>query len=894
MMQDARILIVEDESIIANSLQGRLHSLGCPATNTAGSGQEALQVAGKQRPDLVLMDIKLKGPLDGVETARRLLELYGIPVIYLTAYSDLSILERASETRPLGYLLKPFRTEDLRCTIQMALFRKKQASTLNDSGLRLSQATQAGRVGVWEYNLQERTLYLDDTLKQMMGYSPQDLNEGQGPWLNFLKEDDRRSIQEIARGLIQGTSKEFRYEHTINTADNSLLWVETRGSILRDAEGIPLRMIGTCNDVTERHQTEEKLRAALTRSPIPTAVASLSGDLLSCNQAMETLTGYTMDEIGNLFHWIERLNERPGYQAQLGHTLHQVYEEQITDIPEYPILRKDNTERIVTIKLAHFSGGIIAQLIDITDRKQAEQALQLAKEEAEEANASKGRLLAFLGHEIRTPLNGIVGMLELLDREDLPLRIWEKLAVIRESAQTMVRISNDVLDLSRLEAGQLNLEERTFAPRELIKGQVAAHHVRAELRGLHLSWQATEDVPQYLCGDPVRLRQILGNLLTNALKFTEQGRCNIEATLVDPGTTVAEDQVMLRFTVRDTGIGMTRKQQQSVFHSFVQGSQSGSGTQEGIGLGLAICKQLVEQMQGRIWVESNPGAGSTFHCELPFTVAAAPEDQSAQIPVSHNQPQTALSVLLAEDNEVNQVVLESFLQFNNHRLTIVSRGRRVLPLLREHKFDLVLMDIDMPDVDGVTLTGHIRQDESGCFDPHIPIIAITAHNSAEDRNTFLAAGMDDFLAKPVSFHELNTVLARFMPLDPACMHTGEDEAPFRPGRLQVLEQACTLMRLRGDEELLHYLYDKYRTGIPDKLLSLQDAFAAPDSKQAMRIAHSIKGISLTIGALQVADCAAHMERLLRKNKSVQAEELMPDLERGIMEVLHLLQRRWPK
>jgi two-component system sensor histidine kinase/response regulator len=513
--------------------------------------------------------------------------------------------------------------------------------------------------------------------------------------------------------------------------------------------------------------SEERFRTLCGTASVGVFETDANSHCTYANPALLEICGLTLDEIlGDGWRRVVHPDDASAAEKDGSGTSPQ---EEPGRLMRY--LRPDGQTRWVQVSLRSVSSStgtpplFVGTVLDITEQKRAEHEWIRAREAAESANRSKSAFLANVSHEIRTPMNGVIGMAEIALATELDSEQRDCLETIQSSAKSLLSIINQVLDFSNIEAGKMELENIEFDLEELLRRSLQPLTLEARDRNLELVCEIAPTVPQQVVGDPVRLRQIVTNLTANALKFTHQGKVVVRVAMDHRKA----NEIGLRFTVSDTGIGIPPEKLHTIFDPFEQADSSITRSYGGTGLGLSICSRLIALMGGQISVESELGKGSNFAFTVRLGLAknkvspgATPHMPRPDRAQANSQYSEHTRILFAEDNLVNQKIMASLLKKLGYDVTIVNNGSEALDLLHQQSFDLCLMDVQMPVMDGLTATGRIRQTEDPAH--RLPIIAVTANAMTGDRERFLAAGMDDYLAKPVDTAKLRVMLERWLPV----------------------------------------------------------------------------------------------------------------------------------
>ncbi|HZQ74123.1 MAG TPA: PAS domain S-box protein [Burkholderiales bacterium] len=762
--------------------------------------------------------------------------------------------------------------------------RKKTERELAEALERQNAIFAASPHGIAVFE-ERRLVVSSPSFERVFGYAP---GEAVGLSSRALFESDEE-FERIGR-LVYDAAKRGEassYETRTVRKDGSSFWCRVTAAPLAGREAVR-GVVGLYEDVSARKAAEEALQAAYAQQEAifestTVGIAFIRERTIeNCNHRLEQIFGYGPREfVGKTTRVWYRSDEE---HHRGGNAVYEQLARGETHRREQELVRKDGslfwcrlTGRAVDAD--HPGKGSVWILEDVTDERAAADALRDAKRAAEDATKAKSMFLASMSHEIRTPMNGVLGMLEVLGLTNLDSEQRGALEVVRDSAKSLLRIIDDVLDFSKIEAGRLVIRPEATSVAAVIEGVFGVYANVASTKGLLLRRRTDAGISPALLVDPLRLRQILNNFVSNAIKFTSKGSVDIEADLVrrDP-----DGRDLVRFSVTDTGIGVSKEAQDRLFRPYTQAEQDTTRRFGGTGLGLTICRQLADLMRGRIVMQSEPGKGTTMILELSLPLADAkdlpkPGSSGASGAALVASRRTAPSVeaaekdgslvLVAEDHPTNRTLITRQLNLLGYGVMTASNGVEALEKWGAKRFGIVVTDCNMPEMDGFDLARAIRARESAGELRRTPIIACTANAFADEAQQCVAAGMDDFVAKPVELEALARVMDRWLPLAGSPRGQPPSARPETAAADDVpLDRASLAQLTGGDAAVEREILVDFRKSNDADMASLRSALAKHDTAELIQASHRLKGACRSVGATALAAVCERIERAGRQSR----------------------------
>jgi PAS domain S-box-containing protein len=794
MTDQIKILLVEDNPGDAGLINIYLKEAfpGFYVLTTASYLSDGIKHLSVNTFDVIILDLTLPDST-GLNTFTKIYQhSKDTPIIVLTGLEDESLGINAMKLGAQDFLIKgAVKGKELKRSINYSMERYKllkqlseNAKKLNDKTedlnrekIKLAEAQKLAHIGSWELNIEKKTINWSDELYRIFGLTPQEYKVTYDFFLEKVHIEDRENTKnkiDEAYDLLQP----FDIHYRIIRPDNSIRTIHAKSEILKDWDNNPIRVLGTCQDVTKKVYRDEleKLVLAATQSYNSVIIFNNKREVEWINNGFTKLTGYTFEEIVNSSTDVLRKGNTMGIEEQknifnslLKNKKSITYENENFDkncnaywviTTATPIVGSDGeVERVIAIdsditlrkkmEIELLTANEIAEN-SLKKGNKALDELMKAQKKLEESMKIKEQFLANMSHEIRTPMNAIVGFTDLILKTELTTEQKQYINAVKISGKNLLVIINDILDFSKIQSGKFVFEDIEFKLSQLISTITELMHPKAAEKNLQLSSKIDDAILDNLIGDPTRLNQILLNLVGNAIKFTKQGEVKIVVDLISD-----DDEMMeLTFSVIDTGIGIPEHKLSSVFEEFTQESNETTRKYGGTGLGLTIVKQLVELQGGNVFVESKVGQGT----KLSFTLKFKKDLQQGikNTTTENDAPLIAvenLNILLVEDNILNQLLAKKVLTDYKWNVEVAENGLIAIEKMNTNNFDIVLMDIQMPEMDGNEATRYIRKEMlfPKC---DTPIIAMTAHAIAGEAEKCFNNGMNDYISKPFEAQQL--------------------------------------------------------------------------------------------------------------------------------------------
>jgi len=915
-VQDRKtILIVEDDAFTANFTSRLIQKAGFNVIS-ANTGEAALEIASSdEKINLILMDIELGSGIDGPETARRILEKRNLPIVFTTTHSEKEYVEKVKNINRYGYVLKNSGAFVLRSSIEMALelfeanmnleknmkelreseekirnllVEKEIASNISKNSLELlNSVLNSSSDGIIVMRPVEdenckivdyKCVFSNKVANFLLGYEGNALNgEPLGALIYHINEG----------GLFNMYSKTFKtgmplyYDHSL-MFNGEKSWFQFYAVKHREY------IITVFTDVSYKKEAEKTLQEQLFLNEVildsitdPMMLINGQKRILIFNKAAEMLGAADYKRCWELRCDKECFIKKEDIDANEGQF--QILDVAISNNMAFDVKEIRMFEKIWHVHiLPVYNDTYLFYATDITVYKDMEEKLKKTAEIADSANKIKGRFLAIMSHEIRTPMNSIIGFSDLLDRTELNFEQKEMLHYIRTSGRALLDLINDILDFSKIEANKIYIEKIEFNLIDVIYEVYSISKISAINKNIELTYSIDARQNYNLLGDPSRLRQIILNLTTNAIKFTEKGRVTINSELISDTDTDS----LIKISIADSGIGIAADEQEKIFHPFVQADGTVTRKFGGTGLGLSISNELVKLMGGeKIFIESREGKGSTFYFIIKFKKCGIFSDKKtpAEDTVKTAKIDTSkrYKVLFAEDNETNIVLGLNLLQSSGFDVTVAENGKVAVEKASSDKFDIILMDVQMPVLDGLEATKQIRQ-----LKIKTPIIAMTATAMKENKLDCINAGMDSFISKPLNIDQFINEIIKFINYGKESTENQKNietsDASSEPAaEVKIIDIEKLKKNMGGKKDLIKDAISMFNEYHEKYMLEIHKAVSDRDSKKLKFSAHKLKGTALMAGAMRVANILSALEKMGEDDTLETSADLFKSVEAEI-------------
>lgn len=908
------ILLIEDNKSDAGLFQVYLREAFGNVFKlfTADYLHKGLELIASTRFDIIIIDLTLPDS-GGVETFKSVYRAAPeIPIIVLTGLEDESMgittvklgaqdflikgkLSGKTLRRSINYSIERFKL--LKSLAENAKMLEEKTADLLSEKQKLAQAQKLAHIGSWEWNIKSNNFSCSDEMLRILKLDGSGSHLTYEGFLDFIhKEDKQYVIGEIKKAIKRG--RPFDFFHRVVCTDHSVRHLHAKGEMLTDRDGEIMKVIGTAQDITQKKKEEqlEQLALVAIKSFNAVTIADREGKIEWVNEGFTKLFGYKLKDVKGTYGEILRKGEKTGLSPD-----NEYYKMLLRDKKplsyENKNYSKDGREYWVLTSLTPLLNehGEVEKIIsidsDITRRKRAEQELIIAnkiaehsiyksnkaleelhkaKKQIEESLKVKEQFLANMSHEIRTPMNAIIGFTNLLLKKELDPENKQYLQAIKTSGQNLLVIINDILDFSKLESGKITIENIPFKLTQVVATVVDLMLPKAIEKNIKLSYSVEKDIPETLTGDPTRLNQILINLVGNAIKFTKEGGVKIVVSKLSDET----EDVSLRFAVSDTGIGIPPESIDKIFEGFTQASNDTTRKYGGTGLGLTITKQLIELQGGEISVSSKVNEGSSFVFWLKFkkdTRNESPQPEEQEV-ANQTYPLENIRVLLVEDNLFNQMLAAKILENWRCKVDIAGDGIVATEKAAKETYDLVLMDIQLPEMDGYQATTFIRN-KIPAPKNRVPIIAMTAHAFPEEIEKCRKYGMDDYISKPFDENKLYTKIAQILAngRNPKPRASSKQEPRANGKSNKKLVDLGYLKKIsHNDSEFVSRMISVFLNQSPVLLESMKQ-FAEQRDKNALKaILHRMRPSVAFMGMTELEQTIVKLENQLNEDGDQEA------------------------